>query len=113
VESTGWAALHVAERTWSPNQTITKIDNDRIRLEFSASSDVELIAWILSFGEAARVKAPDWLVGKILEKSENIFELYSITKKSPSNSLESEGLDLHLSAISVSIDWDQSLSFRT
>ncbi len=68
VEFTGWAAHYVAERTWSPNQKITHIDDDTIHLEFSASSEVELIAWILSFGEDARVNAPDWLVEEIVNK---------------------------------------------
>ncbi len=68
VEFTGWAAHYVAERTWSSDQKITNIDDDKIRLEFLASSEVELIAWILSFGAEARVNAPDWLVEDIVNK---------------------------------------------
>ncbi|MFH0999050.1 MAG: WYL domain-containing protein [Pseudomonadota bacterium] len=76
LEFTGWAALHVAERAWSPDQKITKIDDDKIRLSLSATSDVELIAWILSFGEAARVKGPDWLVEEITKKVRETAVLY-------------------------------------
>jgi predicted DNA-binding transcriptional regulator YafY len=76
VEFTGWAALHVAERTWSPDQKITKIDDDKIRLSMSATSNVELIAWILSFGEAALVKGPDWLVEEIINKVNRTAVLY-------------------------------------
>jgi predicted DNA-binding transcriptional regulator YafY len=76
VEFTGWAAHYVAERTWSPNQKITHIDEGKIRLEFFASSEVELIAWILSFGEDARVIAPDWLVEEIVKKANKTAALY-------------------------------------
>ena len=76
VEFTGWAARHVAERTWSPDQKITKIDDDKIRLTFSASSDLELIAWILSFGEATRVIQPGWLVDEIINKVKRAAVLY-------------------------------------
>jgi predicted DNA-binding transcriptional regulator YafY len=76
VEFTGWAALHVAERTWSPDQKIEKIDDDKIRLKFSASSEMELIAWILSFGEDARVIAPDWLVEEVINKVNRTAILY-------------------------------------
>ena len=76
VEFTGWAAHYVAERTWSPNQKITHIDEDKIRLEFFASSEVELIAWILSFGDDARVNAPDWLVEEIVNKVNKTAVLY-------------------------------------
>lgn len=76
VEFTGWAAHYVAERTWSPNQKITHIDEDKIRLEFFASSEVELIAWILSFGDDARVNAPNRLVEEIVKKASKTVALY-------------------------------------
>jgi predicted DNA-binding transcriptional regulator YafY len=75
-EFTGWAAQHVEERTWSPDQKIEKIDDDKIRLNFSASSEVELIAWILSFGEDARVIEPDWLVEEVINKVNRTAVLY-------------------------------------
>ena len=76
MEFAGWAARHVVERTWSPDQRITKIDDDKIRLTFSASSDVELVAWIQSFGDAARVIEPDWLVEEIKNKVKRTAILY-------------------------------------
>ena len=76
VEFTGWAAQYVAERTWSPDQKISRIEDEKIRLTFSASSDVELIAWILSFGEEAKVIEPQWVTEKVLEKSRKTVCLY-------------------------------------
>lgn len=76
VEFTGWAALHVAERTWSPDQQIEKIDEDKIRLTFTSSSDVEVVPWVLSFGVAARVIQPDWLVAEIVNQARQTENLY-------------------------------------
>ena len=76
VEFTGWAANYVAERVWSPDQKITKIDDDKIRLTFSASSDVELIAWILSFGEGARLIEPERLVKDLKQNISDMKRLY-------------------------------------
>ena len=62
VELTGWAARYVAERVWSPDQTIVKKGKDKIRLTFKASSEPEVTGWLLSFGDQAKLIEPDWLV---------------------------------------------------
>jgi predicted DNA-binding transcriptional regulator YafY len=80
VEFQGWAAEYVAERTWSPDQKISKVADDKIRLTFSSSSEVELIAWILSFGEEARVIQPAWVAEEIRDKIKRIQGLYKRTK---------------------------------
>ena len=64
VEFTGWAARYVSERIWSPDQKIHK-KNGTTRLTFSASSEPELISWLLSFGEDAKVKKPSWMIDKL------------------------------------------------
>jgi len=76
VEFTGWAASYVAERTWSPDQKIRKIDDEKLRLTFLASSEPELISWVLSFGEDARVIQPGWLVEEIQNKLLKLNNLY-------------------------------------
>jgi len=78
VEFSGWTARYVSERIWSPDQKITKIDDDKIRLTFSASSEVELIAWILSFGEEAKVIKPEGIVKEMLNKVKMTASLYCI-----------------------------------
>ena len=64
-EFTGWAARYVAERIWSPDQKIIRLGPEVIRLAFSASSEVEVLSWVLSFGEEARVLRPDWLAERV------------------------------------------------
>ena len=55
VEFTGWAAQYVSERIWSPDQKIRKVGKDKIRLTFTATSEPELVSWILSFGEYSHI----------------------------------------------------------
>ena len=50
IEFCGWSARYVAERTWTPDQKIKRIGDDKILLTFTASSEPELISWVLSFG---------------------------------------------------------------
>ncbi|MCP4576038.1 MAG: WYL domain-containing protein [Deltaproteobacteria bacterium] len=65
VEFSGFAAGFVAERIWSPDQEIKPLSGGKIHLSFSASSEPELLAWILSFGDEARLLDPDWLVEEV------------------------------------------------
>jgi predicted DNA-binding transcriptional regulator YafY len=76
VEIEGWAAKYVAERTWSPGQKITDLGQGRIRLSFRASSEPEVIGWVLSFGEEAKVLKPDWLVSEVKGKIGRMGKLY-------------------------------------
>lgn len=64
VEFTGWAARYVSERIWSPDQKINK-RNGTTKLTFSASSEPELISWLLSFGEEAKLLKPAWLISNV------------------------------------------------
>ena len=70
-EFTGWAAVYVEERIWSNDQVITR-DGEKVRTKFTASSEPEIISWILSFGDEAKLLKPYQLV---TELSENIQEM--------------------------------------
>jgi predicted DNA-binding transcriptional regulator YafY len=76
-EFTGWAAKYVAERIWSPNQKITKKGKNKIVLEFTASSEPEVISWLLWFGEEARLIKPKKLTKEIADKLERMRNNYS------------------------------------
>ena len=71
VEFKGYFANYVAERIWSPVQSIRK-KNGKTILKFIASSKPELLSWILSFGEEARVLKPEWLINRIKEKIDQV-----------------------------------------
>ncbi len=76
VEFSGWSARYVSERVWSPDQKIVKKGKGKIELTFSASSEPELISWLLSFGGEARLLSPDWLVEKVAKEVESIYSYY-------------------------------------
>lgn len=76
VEFTGWAARYVAERVWSPDQKIYK-KNGTTKLTFSASSEPELISWLLSFGDEAKLIKPKSIGSALSQISQNIRENYN------------------------------------
>ncbi len=76
IEFRGWAANFVSERTWSPDQKITWKGKEKLILKFSASSEPELIAWVLSFGSGVRLIKPESLNGKIKDELKKTQDLY-------------------------------------
>jgi len=81
VEFSGWSAWYVSERVWSPDQKIVRKGKDKIHLSFSASSEPELISWLLSYGEEAKMLKPDWLVKEVAKKVNLIFSLYKMKNR--------------------------------
>jgi predicted DNA-binding transcriptional regulator YafY len=75
IEFTGYFEKYVAERIWSPNQSIRKKNGKKI-LKFYVSSKPELISWVLSFGEDAKVLKPEWLINSVKKKIEKIQQQY-------------------------------------
>jgi predicted DNA-binding transcriptional regulator YafY len=66
-EFSGYSAAYVSERYWSPDQKIVRKRDGKIKLSFSTSSDPEIIAWLLSFGDEVRLLKPKWLVDEVRE----------------------------------------------
>ena len=67
----GGAAAYIEERTWSDDQKITRQRDGRITLAFTATSRLEVIAWVLGFGGEAELLSPkdlrEELIGKVRE----------------------------------------------
>ncbi|HPI93049.1 MAG TPA: WYL domain-containing protein [Deltaproteobacteria bacterium] len=76
VEFTGLSARYVAERMWSPDQRISRPDPTTVRLSFSTSSERELLSWVLSFGDEARIVRPERMVVRFMETLRRMQELY-------------------------------------
>ncbi|MCD4719802.1 MAG: WYL domain-containing protein [Desulfobacula sp.] len=74
VEFYGYAAKHVRERIWSHDQQIKEKKDGKIELTFTATSDIEALSWLLSYGHEARVFEPDWFVEKVRMEVKKIFE---------------------------------------
>jgi len=77
VEFKGYAANYVSERIWSPDQKIIKKGKGKVRLILNASSDPELITWLLSFGDEARLLKPEYLQKKIKNIANKIQDYYT------------------------------------
>jgi predicted DNA-binding transcriptional regulator YafY len=71
IEFKGYFAKYVAERIWSPSQSIHKRNRKTI-LKFNASSKPELLSWVMSFGGDAKVLKPDWLIKDIKKEIQKI-----------------------------------------
>lgn len=82
VELTGWGAKFASERVWSPDQKIVEGKDGRVLLTFSASSEPEVISWILSFGHEIRVFKPKQIVLEMTRIISILNECY-ITKPKP------------------------------
>ena len=76
VEFSGYAAKHVRERIWSHNQIIKEKKGDKIELTFTATSDIEALSWILSYGHEAQVLEPAWFVEEMQEEVKKMYESY-------------------------------------
>lgn len=76
VEFSGYAARHVKERVWSHDQIIKEKKGDKIELTFTATSDIEALSWILSYGHEAHVLEPKWFVEELQEEVKKMFESY-------------------------------------
>jgi len=81
IEFSGWAGSYVSERIWSPDQKITRKRDGKIKLKLSASSEPELISWVLSFGLEAKVIKPDWLASEINSIVKGVSKKYINGKK--------------------------------
>jgi len=76
IEFSGHAAKHVKERIWSHDQIIKEKKDEKIELTFTATSIVETLSWVMSFGHEARVIEPDWFVGEVKDELQKAAMLY-------------------------------------
>ena len=58
-------AAYVQERTWHPTQVLSRLPDGRVELILQVAIQVELVSWILGFGEDALVLEPKTLVERV------------------------------------------------
>ena len=68
VELTGYWARIARERHWHPSQRLEDLAPDRVRVHFRVNELVEVKSWVLKFGGAATVIAPEELRDLVLEE---------------------------------------------
>ncbi|HEX4997659.1 MAG TPA: WYL domain-containing protein [Terriglobia bacterium] len=70
-------AEYVRSRIWHPSQRCREIGGGRIRMKLHVGGEMELVAWILGFGSAAHVVAPDRLRSLVATELSRALENYS------------------------------------
>jgi predicted DNA-binding transcriptional regulator YafY len=76
VELTGYWARIAKERQWHPSQKLEELAPDQVRVHFQLSELVEVKSWVLTFGGAATVIAPDELRDLVREELEEMQHNY-------------------------------------
>jgi proteasome accessory factor B len=66
----------IRERIWRPAQRITTGNDGTVVLEFEAAGEMELVAWILSYGMHAEVLAPAELRKEVKRQVREMRQLY-------------------------------------
>lgn len=79
-------AQTIRERTWSPGQQITEEDDGWITIEFEAAGELELTAWVLSYGMHAELLEPASLRDEITRQLESALGRYRGQHGSPAGS---------------------------
>ena len=80
IEFSAAEAPYVREREFHASQSIEDLPDGRIRLTLNVVIDWELQAWVMGFGPAARVIAPDAFARRIVESLEEARATYLRTE---------------------------------
>jgi predicted DNA-binding transcriptional regulator YafY len=80
IEFSAAEAPYVREREWHASQVIEDLADGRIKLTLNVVIDWELQAWVMGFGPAAKVMAPDAFARRIVESLEETRATYLRTE---------------------------------
>lgn len=70
-------ATYITERLWSVDQSVVHHQDGSLSLTMTSRSEVEVISWVLSFGDAAELLSPVWLRQEVVERVKNMAECYA------------------------------------
>lgn len=73
----------ITERIWRPGQQVIAESDGRVTLEFDAAGELELVAWILSYGMHAEVLAPPELRQEVKRQVREMRQYYRSKDKKP------------------------------
>ena len=75
MELTGWAQAFVRERLWSKGQKFTQKGGTTV-LEFTSTSEEEVVSLVISFKSNAKLITPMYLVKRLVNEVEEIGKMY-------------------------------------
>lgn len=73
----------VKERVWMPGQRLRTDSAGRVTIEFEAAGEMELVAWILSYGAFAEVLEPPELRREVKRQVREMRQFYRSKDKKP------------------------------
>ena len=76
-----WAARFIRERTWHHTQSIKRLRNAELELKLTLSSTVELLPWLLSWGNHARALSPNTFVDEVKDTVGRLNATYKVPPK--------------------------------
>jgi len=71
-------AEYVRSRIWHPSQQCREIDGGRIHMKLHVGGEFELVSWILSFGQSAKVISPDHLRRRVESELSRALDNYRV-----------------------------------
>ena len=69
-------ANYILEREWHKDQQIEQREDGSVYLKFSSNQRQQVSSWVMSFGTAVEVLAPESLRDEIRANAEKILEKY-------------------------------------
>jgi predicted DNA-binding transcriptional regulator YafY len=70
------AAAYVEERTWSADQNFKHRPDGSLILTFKAQSHLEVLSWVLGFGDQAEILGPAWLRAEAAQATKSMAKVY-------------------------------------
>jgi len=67
----------IADRSWHPSQKIRRLRSGEIELNFTAGGKMEILSWILSYGNHVELLEPAELRLELAEKVRSMAKMYS------------------------------------
>ena len=71
-----YAAALVRERFWHGSQVVTELAEGELEMELHLSHPDEVMRWVLSWGEHARILSPESLASRVRETAEKVTKAY-------------------------------------
>jgi len=68
----------VRNRIWHPSQTVREGDDGSLVLSFTAGGKMEIVSWVLSYGEHVEVLTPAFLRDEVAGAARRMAQLYGI-----------------------------------
>ena len=71
-------ANYILEREWHKGQQMEQREDGSVYLKFASNQKKQILSWVLGFGPAVRVLAPESLKTEVIESAKKVIERYEM-----------------------------------